>query len=647
MKSKTSFINKTILEKNIKLYWPIWVLYTVVLLVQGPVSMWSRYRTAQYYFGAKSKKLALDNMSPVISMRLTIILIFIMAIVTGMALFSYLYNSRSCNMIHAMPVTRKQLFNTNVVTGLLFMCVPQIIKYAVSLLVCISYGTTQVSYLGIWLLASLGISFFVYSLVCLAAMLTGQLIAVPVMYGVLNAIYGAIVVVIAKVASYVSYGLVFSKIVQKAKLTWLAPFVQMVNRVGFDPTMKETTNFNYCAQYKFRGTGTICFYVCAAFIIYALAYILYKRRNLENVGNLIAVPFLKPVFKWSVGCLTGLEFSIIVGELLSEMRVHVNLEATLLLAVVLGMVAFMLLDMLIKKNFRVISKKFLKEIIPYAIFVMASFGAISAYGYIEEQKIPKAADVEYAYVFMDYQLKMTSKEDVQKVIDTQKIIMNERDSYFKNRGNDYENYVMIEYVLKDGSTFYRNYEVAEGVNIQEKCKALAEEEKKPENIIKNIMECENADKAVFTSGNAVQYDNDYNCVFDRDFDGRVAKDIYKALKKDAEEGNIQEYIVPGLYGKTGMESYNFNLSLVFSLPAGEETSTVSYEESNTIIGRMLNSAGLTFDDINNETGYSDGMSTYVVSIEIGPKCENIINALIKNNIIDSKDSLLTYEQLSD
>lgn len=38
------------------------------------------------------------------------IFIFVMALVTGMAMFSYLYNSRACNMIHAMPVTRRQLF---------------------------------------------------------------------------------------------------------------------------------------------------------------------------------------------------------------------------------------------------------------------------------------------------------------------------------------------------------------------------------------------------------------------------------------------------------------------------------------------------------------------------------------------------------
>lgn len=646
MKSKKSFINKTILEKNVKLYWPIWTLFTVVLLVQGPLSMWCGYRSAQYYYGAKWKKFELDNMSPVISMRITIILIFIMAIITGMALFSYLYNSRASNMIHAMPVTRKQLFNTNVVTGLLFLWIPLIIKYAVSLLVCISYGTTQVSYIGIWLAASLGISFFVYSLVCLSAILTGQLIAVPVMYGVINAIYGAIVVVIAKVASYVSYGLVFSKLVQKARLTWLAPFVQMVNRIGFTPTMKETTSFNYCINYSFRGTQTICFYVCAAVLIYPLSYWFYKHRDLENAGNLITVSFLKPVFKWTGGCLAGLEFSIIVAEMLSEMRVHVNTFEILLLAIVLGTIAFVLLDMLIKKNFKVISKSFFKELIPYDVFVAAIFVAIGVYGNMEENIIPKQADIEYAYINMDYVLKLTNN-DVKTAIDTQKILIEHKNDYFKSRGDEDNSYVMIEYVLKDGTKIYRNYEVAYKFDVQEKCKALAAEEKKSENIMKYIMQCDDTDKAVFTGGNAAQYDENYNILFDKNFDGKVARDIYRAIKQDASEGNIQEYVVPTLYGKTGNENYRLSLNLAFSLPAGEETSTISYEESSTIIGSLLSNIGLRFDDMVYETGYSDGLSTYTVNVEIGPKCENTINALIKNEIIDSKDSLLTYEQLSE
>ena len=93
-------------------------------------------------------------------------------------------------MIHSMPVTRRQLFSTNVLTGLLFMWIPQIIKYIMSFVICISYGNTKVVHIGINLLAAMGISFFMYSLVCLCAMITGQLVSVAVMYAVVNLLSG-------------------------------------------------------------------------------------------------------------------------------------------------------------------------------------------------------------------------------------------------------------------------------------------------------------------------------------------------------------------------------------------------------------------------------------------------------------------------
>ena len=55
-------------------------------------------------------KYMLDIISPAISMEADMIFIFVMALVTGMAMFSYLYNSRACNMIHSMPVTSGSFF---------------------------------------------------------------------------------------------------------------------------------------------------------------------------------------------------------------------------------------------------------------------------------------------------------------------------------------------------------------------------------------------------------------------------------------------------------------------------------------------------------------------------------------------------------
>ena len=138
MKSKISFINRTMLQKNVKLYWPIWTLYTIVLLLNGPFSIWSRFKNAEFIYGKNWHKYMLDIISPAISMEADMIFIFVMALVTGMAMFSYLYNSRACNMIHSMPVTRRQLFSTNVLTGLLFMWIPQIIKYIMSFVICLS-----------------------------------------------------------------------------------------------------------------------------------------------------------------------------------------------------------------------------------------------------------------------------------------------------------------------------------------------------------------------------------------------------------------------------------------------------------------------------------------------------------------------------
>ena len=100
MKSKISFINRTMLQKNVKLYWPIWTLYTIVLLLNGPFSMWSRFKNAEFIYGKNWHKYMLDIISPAISMEADMIFIFVMALVTGMAMFSYLYNSRACNMIH-------------------------------------------------------------------------------------------------------------------------------------------------------------------------------------------------------------------------------------------------------------------------------------------------------------------------------------------------------------------------------------------------------------------------------------------------------------------------------------------------------------------------------------------------------------------
>lgn len=178
MRSKTSFFNKAIYKKNMTLYWPIWVCYLIYGMAKLGGSLWSGLQ--QMTKITEERKLVVIVNS--LSMWVDIWVIAAVVTVTGMAMFSYLFSSKSANMIHALPVTRKELFFTNVISGLSVLWIPQIVTFVLSVLVCLANGIALVQYLGIWLLSVMGISFFLFSTVVFCAMLTGQLFALPVYF---------------------------------------------------------------------------------------------------------------------------------------------------------------------------------------------------------------------------------------------------------------------------------------------------------------------------------------------------------------------------------------------------------------------------------------------------------------------------------
>lgn len=614
MKSKISFINRTMLQKNVKLYWPIWTLYTIVLLLNGPFSMWSRFKNAEFIYGKNWHKYMLDIISPAISMEADMIFIFVMALVTGMAMFSYLYNSRACNMIHSMPVTRRQLFSTNVLTGLLFMWIPQIIKYIMSFVICISYGNTKVVHIGINLLAVMGISFFMYSLVCLCAMITGQLVSVAVMYAVVNLLYGGAVIAIANVLTYVSYGLPYMEFVKKISVTWFAPMLQLLNRIGFHPTMKKAGDDYYCIKYTFRGTNTIVVYVIAAAVIYFISYKIYKHRDLENAGSFIAIPKLKPVFRWVLGCLGGLILSTVTASLLLGLRISIGVPAIMMLAVVLGIIAFLLLEMIIRKNFKIFSKALFKEIIAFGAFVVVVFGGITVYGNVQENYIPKLADIDSACIAIDFDINLEGK-DVEKILETQKILMAQKKDYFKKRYDD-SGYITISYTLKNGEKVNRVYHITDDFNPHKQCKAIMAE----------------------------QYNDKYVDVLNERFNGKVAADIFDAVKKDVEAGVMQEYNLQRMLDGVDKDtSYMYNLMLNFTVPKGNRVGKSWNVYGFTWYEELLDILGVTKEYSDFGDARSDGIETYSVNISFGENCTNLIAVLKENGLISSKEPLLTYE----
>ena len=141
MKSKTSFFNRTVFKKNVTLYWPIWVCYLLYGMVKVPGQLWSRLQQ-QTDMTAYARDYALYNS---LRLEVDVAAIAIMAVVCGMALFGYLFTQKNAYMIHALPVTRGELYVTNMISGLCFLLIPQALVFLVA--ISIAVLATAICYL--------------------------------------------------------------------------------------------------------------------------------------------------------------------------------------------------------------------------------------------------------------------------------------------------------------------------------------------------------------------------------------------------------------------------------------------------------------------------------------------------------------------
>ena len=148
MKSKTSYFNKTIFKKNITHYWPIWGIILFWNLFLLPFMLYDNSLQYRYFTNmtqAQMDQQRLSDVTSLLQIYITPGLLFIFSVAAVMAVFSYLYSTRSAYTFHALPVTRIELFVTNYVSGLLFLLVPEAIGFLAGTLVSVVCGYTSIN----------------------------------------------------------------------------------------------------------------------------------------------------------------------------------------------------------------------------------------------------------------------------------------------------------------------------------------------------------------------------------------------------------------------------------------------------------------------------------------------------------------------
>lgn len=626
MKSKTSCFNTTIFKKNITHYWPLWAVYLCYLLAILPLDIWISMSRFNYYTSSLTlEERGYRAMYEVLRTGLEPLPVFVFSVIMALAVFSYLYSPRNANMIHSFPVTRLELYVTNCLSGLLFMLVPELITFLVSVLVCIANQITCIQYLFLWFLIIAGMTFFAYSMAVFIAMFAGQIFAMPVYYFVANYLYVGCLYFICSLVSLVSYGV--SDYWNPGASCILSPIYYLGNNLRVREVYKNESVMGI----NITGGRLVGIYAVVAVVLLIATYQLYKRRQIETAGDLISIGIVKPIFRWGVALCGGVGLSLLVAGIFSDYH-KANVFAVIVVSMlVFGFLCFFAAEMMLQKSFRVFHRKAFLEWSGFAVaaVVFLSLFKIDAFGI--ERRIPKLEEIQTAFIYMDYPLEV-EEEELQTLLNIHQMAIDNKDFYLENEKNEIGYYyTTIRYYLKNGSKMERRYPVPIGEEYVDDRLSVSGKiltwERDPENMKRQILG-KNYEKNKYYSGSVERYDEDGN----RDdyvLTGEEMEELLAAIDEDIKEGNFDRYYLGALSGEEN-DSYFNGIYLNYS-SKGEVYDNWDYYERYRELQQGIDLYG----------GGELSASNYLT---FGPGCTCTIQALEDLDIINDTWRLISYDE---
>ena len=384
MRSATLYFNFTLFRKNLSRFWPIWGLYGFLWLMLLPVNV---LVNGEYMGRGQARMLPLEYCSGYLGAAVFFSLVF--GILAAMAVFSYLYSSRSAGFLHTLPLRREGLFLTNYLSGLAFLIVPNLAVFLLSVLVEAAFGILVFSSLFTWLVVTCLLNLFFYSFAVFCAMFTGHILALPAFYGILNILAAGLCYLLQDMASRFLFGFTGAAWMEKAA-TWLTPILYLGQHTGIEYG-EAGTNSAY-----FSGLGYVFLLALVGVAFAGLALVVYRRRQLESAGDVVSVGWVKPVFQYGVAFCCSITLGTLFDNIFSSLLPR---SAWVLLAWMLLWGAFgcFVAAMLLHKSFWVFRPCW-KGCAVFLAVLTAAMCLMELDGFGFERRVPAAAQVERVYL---------------------------------------------------------------------------------------------------------------------------------------------------------------------------------------------------------------------------------------------------------
>ena len=544
MRFMISSSDRALARADFRRFWPLLFGYAAVWLCALPLALWSNRR---WIYDAADPAASLRSVNshlwsctaaaPIISACFAVLL--------AMALYAYLMNGRSVGLLHALPITRGSQFAVHFTVGVLMFTVVHLAAALISLPVQAGCGAIDMRGTLEWFAVAELTGLFYFALATLCAMITGWLLAIPVVYVGVNFVFAAFYALFAFLAQAFIWG--YESVGWPVWLDWLTPTVRLYQQTTTgESTLIPDTQFRYYAQHlSASGWTTLLVYTAVAAALIAAAYFFYRARHSETAGDAIVFRWLRPVVLYVISLAGGMGLGILLWYMVSGGSMTVLVLVLVLCQIVTGLIVYFGVQMLLHKSFRVFTRRSWlgAAALTVALALICLFVRLDVFGvekYVPDVDQIASVDVtSYSGIPSVYEL--SDPAGLEKATALHKAILEQGqpgdaavEQYTATPSSEYTGdeaylYFSFTYQMKDGSTVRRSYDqfVRRGTPLYEACNDFYNTPSVREKRVDWRLGTLDLDPATITGGWFNNYKLDAGSV---ELTGTQARRLYTALK---------------------------------------------------------------------------------------------------------------------
>ena len=486
MKSKKSFFNPVIFCKDLTRLWPIWVLELVGLHLAVVMPFFSKLsadirlmKQGKLHSGMGVKEIVAERLDYNGNLLSAPSLAGILSVLIAVFVFSYLTKPKEAYTIHSFPMRRETLFFSHYLAGLVMLLVPYLLAYLEIICIAASYDGRFTGVLFVELAISLiGLLLF-YHLACMVVMLTGNSIMTVIIYTVLNGLCVGIVYLFSFVAEIMIYGYSgdFASGADTVMI-WLTPVLNLRNYTYLSAYYSWGGDDGIVEEIMKKGRiwdgaslEQAVWYLVPAILFLALAVILYKKRQVESAGDMVAFSWGKAIFRLVFTVCGSVVFTVGLYYICLESRgdeyTYENIFQVFMVLMALGCIlCYLIGNMILERSFFIWKKTSYVRMILVTAAVVGCMCYLKFGGY--GTKIPSAEEIDMVCLesqecynpWVDNTYTLHDKEQIQKFISLHTAVL----EYGKEApvSNRYDEDVSLDitYVLKNGRRINRRYPIS-------------------------------------------------------------------------------------------------------------------------------------------------------------------------------------------